>query len=113
MAMSYGYPIAMQTKLLVQGLTKKSFKTVQAEIKELSNQFGDEAHAQLLRCLLEEIDFSSKKNQQHTQKDHFKAQLLVLEILELSTKTNFSNMMCSALQVFFFSCFSPSRPSAS
>ncbi|GAB5366833.1 hypothetical protein AAMO2058_001177600 [Amorphochlora amoebiformis] len=91
-------PVFNQVRVLVANLSKKTFKGINLELKDLVKIYGEDARIFFLRCLLDEIDFTDHK----FAKDHLKIQLVNQELSEIIAKPNFVSLICRAIDTSKF-----------
>eukprot|EP00794_Sanderia_malayensis_P019065 gene19065-20980_t len=80
-----------QISFAVTDLSKKNFKSNVSELKNLVHKFGPEAERHLLKCLLSYVDFAIDKS---LSKDCPQISLLLQELQELVTRSNFVSIIC-------------------
>lgn len=97
MASSSSYPVYNKTRVLIQNVTKKSFKSTAAELKELGHLYNDASCQAMLQCLFKEVDFNRRSGKAHS-KEQLKMQLLAQQVIALSSRPNFPWLICSAVQ---------------
>uniref|UniRef100_A0AAV1VFM7 CCR4-NOT transcription complex subunit 1 n=1 Tax=Peronospora matthiolae TaxID=2874970 RepID=A0AAV1VFM7_9STRA len=88
---SFASPLFWQINYLVKNLNKKNFKSNVAELNQLVELYGEDARIFLLNCLVKDIDFRG-------QKDALKIQLLTHEVVQASSRPNFTTFICEAIE---------------
>lgn len=91
----FAYPVFNQVRALVASLSKKTFKSINYELKDLIQTYGEDARLFFFRCLVEDIEFHENKS----TKEHLKLQLLNQELEEILNKPNFISLICRSLDM--------------
>lgn len=90
---SFSASLASHLKLLLNHSNRKNLKSITADIEQLLDIYGIDAHVVFLRGLLDDLNLREGRS----QRDSIKLQLLSTVVEKLIDRSNFPTLICEAL----------------